>query len=294
MPLLIPALIVAALLAALPRDAVAQTAQPAAPGHASGDGAAAQSSTGDDDDDEGLSRVEPDFTVVNLPTTLRLPRFGSAFRVTHRFARPLGEGDFGDLLEDFFGFDGGAQIGLEYRFGVWRGAQVGVYRTSDRTIQFFGRHGVIRQSAARPVTLDVWLAIDGTNNFRDSYSPTVGVILSRTVEDVLALYLSPAWIDNTNALPSGPGVDDDTFVVGLGGRLRLLRTMYVTAEVAPAVAGHDPGDPVIAFGVEKRAGGHVFQVNVSNSVGSTLAQQLRTGGGRDDWYIGFNISRKFY
>ena len=44
---------------------------------------------------------------------------------------------FGDLLEDFFGLDSGAQIGLEYRFGLLRGTQVGIHRTSDRTIEFF-------------------------------------------------------------------------------------------------------------------------------------------------------------
>jgi len=60
--------------------------------------------------------AEPDFTLVNLPTALRLPRHRLAFRISHRFARPLGEGDFGDLLGDFFGLDGGAQIGMGLRF----------------------------------------------------------------------------------------------------------------------------------------------------------------------------------
>ena len=32
----------------------------------------------------------------------------SAFRVTHRFTRPLGQGDFGNLAEDLFGLDSGA------------------------------------------------------------------------------------------------------------------------------------------------------------------------------------------
>jgi hypothetical protein len=63
------------------------------------------------DEDEVIDPAMPDFTIVNLPTSARLPRFKSAFRVTHRFARPLGQGDFGDLISDFFGFDAGAQIG---------------------------------------------------------------------------------------------------------------------------------------------------------------------------------------
>ena len=68
-----------------------------------------------------------------------MPRHASAFRVTHRFTRSLGQGNFGDLLGDGFGTDGGAQIVLENRFGLFSGTQLGVHRTSDKTIQFFGQ-----------------------------------------------------------------------------------------------------------------------------------------------------------
>ena len=37
------------------------------------------------DDDAALQPVEPDFTLVNLPTTLRLPLHKSNFHLTHRF-----------------------------------------------------------------------------------------------------------------------------------------------------------------------------------------------------------------
>ena len=60
-----------------------------------------------DDDAAVFKPAQPDFTLVGLPTGLRLPRFKSAFRVTHRFTRPLNQGDFGSLTEDFFGLDSG-------------------------------------------------------------------------------------------------------------------------------------------------------------------------------------------
>ena len=93
-------------------------------------------------DDAALKLAEPDFTLTAFPTALRLPKFGSAFRVTHRFTRPLGSGDFGDLAADFFGMDTGAQIGLEYRFGIIPSGQIGVLRTSDREIEFFAGYGI--------------------------------------------------------------------------------------------------------------------------------------------------------
>src|SRR5262245_46554149 len=91
----------------------------------------------EDDPDLDVNFAQPDFTLAALPTTLRVPRHKSSFRVTHRFGRPLGSGDFGDLAEDLFGLDSGAQIGLEYRFGLFRRTQVGFHRTSNKTIEFF-------------------------------------------------------------------------------------------------------------------------------------------------------------
>jgi Membrane bound beta barrel domain (DUF5777) len=49
-----------------------------------------------------------------------------------------------------------------------------------------------------------------------------------------------------------------------------------------------------AFALEKRAGGHMFQLNFSNSLGTTMGQIARGGARSDDWYLGFNISRKFF
>ena len=272
---LLAALLVFALLA--PSPSLAQTA-PAPP---------------EDDPDLDFSAVQPDFTVIALPTTLRLARFKSAFRVTHRFGRPLGLGDFGDLVGDLFGLDSGAQIGLEYRFGLMRGLQAGIHRTSNKTIEFFGQYNVLQQSASSPVGLGILASVDGTNNFRDIYSPSFGVTLSRNVGSVAAFYVEPIWVGNSN--PAELTVDDnDSFIVGLATRVRVRPTVYLVGEVAPRVAGYDPGVTHGSFGIEKRAGGHMFQIQVSNGFGTTLSQLARGGFTNDEWFLGFNISRKFF
>jgi hypothetical protein len=246
-----------------------------------------------DDPDRDPNRAQPDFSIVNLPTTLRVPRFGSAFRVTHRFARPLGLGDFGSLAEDLFGLDSGAQIGLEYRFGLMRGLQAGIYRTSNRTIEFFGQYSALQQRDNGLVGLDVIAAIDGTNNFRDSYSPALGVVVSRELGTHGALYVEPMWVNNSNPLPTDPATDNDTVIVGLGARLRVTASVYLVGEFIPRF-GFRPGVSHGTFGIEKRAGGHVFQLNVSNGIGTTMGQLARGGTASEDWYLGFNISRKFF
>ncbi len=248
----------------------------------------------EDDPDLDLNPLQPDFMVITMPTTLRVPRHKSSFRVTHRFARPLGAGDFGDLAEDLFGLDSGAQIGLEYRFGLVRGTQAGIHRTSDRTIEFFAQHDIMQERDGRPVSLAIIGTVDGTNNFRDHYTPALGVILSRQIRRVGAVYLQPVWVSNSNPLPSELAVDDDSFLLGVGTRLRLRPTVYLVAEIIPRVTGFDPGVNQMAFGLEKRAGGHTFQIDVSNGFGTTMGQIARGGTGNDDWYLGFHISRKFF
>jgi hypothetical protein len=275
--------LLAAVAALSPRGAAAQ--------EAAATSAAVQQP--DDDPDRDPSPSQPDFTIVNLPTTLRVPRFGSAFRVTHRFGRPLGQGDLGSLLEDFFGLDSGALIGLEYRFGLMRGLQVGVLRMSDRTIDFFTQYSLLRQGENGPVGVGVHAAIDGTNNFRDSYSPSLGLIVSRELGSAGGVYFEPVWVNNSNPLPGELADDNDTLLLGLGARIRVRPTLYLVGEFIPRV-GHDPGVDHGTFGIEKRAGGHVFQFNFSNGVGNTISQLARGGSSNDDWYIGFNISRKFF
>ena len=246
-----------------------------------------------DEDDEVIPPAQPDFTLIALPTGMRVPRHKSAFRVTHRFLRPLGQGDLGDLLSNAFGLDSGAQIGLEYRYGLFRGTQVGIHRTSDKTIQLFGEYSVVRQHPGMPVAVGVWGSIEGTNNFRDSHSPALGAVIARLVGQHAAFYLEPIWINNTNL--RDPSVDEDeTFVLGLSTRLRVRPTVYVVGEWVPRLAGYDPGVDHGSVAIEKRLGGHVFQLNVSNSFGTTMGQIARGGFNNDNWYLGFNISRKFY
>jgi hypothetical protein len=257
------------------------------------DSSAAPAAQVEDDPDRDLRLSQPDFTIVNLPTTLRLPRYKSAFRVTHRFGRRFGDGDFGDLVGDLFGLDSGAQIGLEYRFGVMRGLQAGIRRTSDKTIEFFSQYSLMQQGGA-PVGLGVIASIDGTNNFRDSYSPALGVAISRTLGSFGALHVDPMWVNNSNPGPDELVDENDTFMVGVGARLRVRPTLYLIVEAIPRVSGYDPGVTQTTVGIEKRAGGHSFQFNVSNAFGTTMGQVARGGFSNDDWYLGFSISRKFF
>jgi len=134
------------------------------------------------------------------------------------------------------------------------------------------------------------VSVEGADNFQRDYAPALGVVVSRTIADALALYLSPMWVHNTS-----PGSDPvrDTGVIGVGGRLRIRPSVYVVAEVSPRVGGYGPGDAEFGFGIEKRVGGHLFQLNFTNAFGTTFGQVAR-GGTPQSLYLGFNLSRKFF
>jgi len=262
------------------------------------------------DEDLDPDPAEPDFTVVTLPTNLRLPKHKLAFRLTHRFSRPLGEGSFSDLLADFFGFDSHAQVGLGLRFGLFRGTQLGLYRTSDRTILIHAQQELVHEGKS-PLGLSLAAGIEGLENFGltdlppgtpplHEFSPSVGVVLSRKLGTRGAVYAVPSWVGDTRVAPSTPGAEDNTLVLGLGARLRLTGTMSVLGEYHPRLAGYrgdlGSGDAAAlgTFGVEWRVGGHSFQLNFSNALGTTPAQVARGAQGLDGWFIGFNLTRKFF
>ena len=115
-------------------------------------------------------------------------------------------------------------------------------------------------------------------------------MLSRTVADRLAVYVTPMWVHNTG---TGSATTSDTGLIGLGGRVRLSRSAYFVLEGAPRVGGLAIGTAEYAFAIESRYGAHVFALTFSNSAGTTY-RQIAHGGVPEHLTLGFNLTRKFY
>ena len=260
-----------------------------------------------------LQGRELDEVLVNLPTTLPLKKHKSYFRITHRFARDLRRGSFGQLAEDAFSLDSGAIIGLEYRLAMTDSLQTGVNRSIlGKTIDLFGRWDVWKQSASLPLGISPLVSIEGQNNLRVDPQPGASVTFSR-VQGRFAFYATPTFIKDAHTptlrvLHEGhehtAGGEDDaadadahldqnnTAFIGLGARVHLLETVSVVGEVSPRIYGYRPDTALWSVGIEKLTHGHVLQLNFSNSFGTTPGQIAR-GGSPHDVYLGFNLSRKF-
>jgi hypothetical protein len=243
-------------------------------------------------DDAVLRLAEPDYRLINVPTTLVLPRNRGAFGLTHRFNENLAKGSFGSHADRLFGIDAGAVVGFEFRWGIMRRVQAAAYRTTiDQTLQIHGKYDAIQQGEGLPISVSALLSIEGNDNFREDYAPALGAVVGRTFGDWAAVYASPVWVHNTGSV-----IDTetrDTGFVGIGTRLRIRPTVYLSGEVTPRVGGYESNETEFAFSIEKRAGGHLFQLNFANTV-STTYRHLARGGLDDSLFLGFNIARKFF
>ena len=244
-------------------------------------------------------RHEAEQNLVNLPTVQPLRRFGHHFRITHRFARDLRRGDLGQLASDLFGLDSGAVIGLDYRFAPTSDVQVGIYRSMLlRTIQISGRYDAWKAEEGRPLALSFLASVEGTDNMRNDHAPSIGAVASRTFGNAVAAYVTPVFVWNSAASrePEGtiPGDGErDTAFVGLGTRVRVHGGTFVVLEFSPRVAGYSPpGRGAWGVAVEKQTRGHLFQINLTNSFGTTYGQTA-LGGERSNIYLGFNLARKW-
>jgi hypothetical protein len=261
--------------------------------------ASGETGGGDPPDDE-IDPADPDFGVVALPTAVRVAKGGVVFRLTHRFSRPLNQGDFSELAADLFGFDSGAQVGIELRYGIVSRLQAGVYRTSDRTIQLFAMYD-FAHAASHAVGVALMGTVEGLDNFSEDFAPGASLVVSRRLGTRGTLYAVPTFVANTNVDDTTTD-DDGTFYLGLGARVRLGESWAVLAEFSPRLAGYQPLNPIsgeegrhqLGFAIERRVGGHAFQINVQNSLGTTPGQIARGGPAGEDWYLGFNLSRRFF
>ena len=273
--------------------------------------------------DRRPSLVEPDFTTVNLPTTLRLPQVQK-------------------LVPDHPPFRADSER-PEFREAGRRSVRPG-QRRADRPripvrVDARASSGHLPQqhqddSVLRPVRRDEAervrpfygepvRRIEGLNNFHrgdvvdeedNAYATAISGILSRTIGSRGALYLQPAYIIHSNTYSTAgcfehiehghdipgcvdattTGIESDTLLVGLSGRMRMTQGVYVVGSWTPRASGFRPGVSIKTFGIEKRLRGHVFQLNVSNSLGTTMAEMARGATNNRDWFLGFNMSRKFY
>jgi len=240
-------------------------------------------------------------TVINLPTTTVMDKGDVLFRVSHRFLESVSMG-----YDAFWGFDGTAMVYLGFGYGITDklGVMLGrsrLYQEWDLTASYL----VAEQGLTKGIPVSVavraggsWATqkLDSRGRF-DAQNIKLHALVSVSYQASrsLSFLVVPALATNTNHWD----VDSKTNLgLGFGARFMVLEDLSLVAEWTPVLTGYkvDGGYSAWGLGVEKKIGGHVFHVFVTNAYGLTPSQFL-TGGdlrlGDGDFRFGFNIFRTF-
>lgn len=224
------------------------------------------------------------------------------FIFAHRFG-PMNGG-----LYELYGLDQAyVRIGLEYGLSDRMG--VGIGRNSvDKTVDGFLRFKALRQSkAGMPISLTAFgiMAVKTSPKdenagyditFQDRKSYTAQLLIARKFTPALSLQLMPSYVHKNTVDQSIE--DNDQIALGVGGRIKVSRSVALTTEYYYRFNVHDnnPYYNSIGFGVDIETGGHVFQIVITNSRGLTERAFITETTGEffdGDIHLGFNITRIF-
>jgi len=224
------------------------------------------------------------------------------FIFAHRFG-PMNGG-----LYELYGLDQAyVRIGLEY--GLSDRLGVGIGRNSvDKTVDGFLRFKALRQSkAGMPISLTAFgiMAVKTSPKdenagyditFQDRTSYTAQLLIARKFTPALSLQLMPSYVHKNTVDQSIE--DNDQIALGVGGRIKVSRSVALTTEYYYRFNVHDnnPYYNSIGFGVDIETGGHVFQIVITNSRGLTERAFITETTGEffdGDIHLGFNVTRIF-
>lgn len=253
----------------------------------------------------------PDFTVGTFKGTsiingqsIEVPGQSDLhFVISHRFGA-VNQGLYG-----FYGLDQGTtRLGFEY--GLKNIASLSIGRNNIDKIYDGGiKLKVIRQQTGlKNIPLSIsfyssiivqtlkWEVPERENLFSSRFSYANQILIARKFNKNFSLQISPSYI-HINMVET-PEDQNNIFAIGLGGRHKLTRKISLNGEYFHLLPGETAEEykNSLSFGFDVEAGGHVFQIQLTNSqamfssgfIADTMGDWL-TG----DVYIGFNLYRVF-
>lgn len=237
--------------------------------------------------------------LVNLPTTRPIGGGQVLFRISHRYFPAVKDG-----YDSFYGLDGPAAIFLSLGYGITDNLSLTLGRSNllkeaelDLSWRIFDQElnsGLPFSAALHTGTSLITRSQPGESRFRaENWRFNIQLSLSHRINDSISVLLVPSYSSNTNPVDDS---SEGTFTLGTGARLMFLRDLSIIAEWTPILAGYKSSFSGWGIGLEKKIGGHVFQVFIINTAGLTTPQYLPGGDlhlSDSEFRLGFNIFRWF-
>lgn len=225
------------------------------------------------------------------------------FRISHRFGR-LNSG-----IENLYGLDQ-ATIRLGFDYGITDRLMVGFGRSSiQKALDGSIKYKALRQSTGKktmPLTLSLYTSIaanmlkwpepERENYFTSRLTYTFQVLLGRKFSKNTSIMVMPTLVHRN--LVSDKSVENDVYIIGVGGRQKVSNRVAITGEYYYVLPGQiaEIYHNSLSLGVDIETGGHVFQLQFTNSIGmidKSFMTETTGQWSKGDIHFGFNISRVF-
>ncbi|MEM9928253.1 MAG: DUF5777 family beta-barrel protein [Bacteroidota bacterium] len=239
--------------------------------------------------------------LINGHTIMTRRKGSLEFLIAHRFGR-LNAGAY-----ELFGLDN-ANVRFGLDFGLTDRLTAGFGRNSfEKTFDGFVKYALIRQQTGAkniPLTVTAFASsaiktlrpIDPNVEvaFSERFSYTYQLLIARKMNSKLSLQLMPTVV-HFNIVPADR--NNDLVALGLGGRFLLSKRLSINGEYYYRFQERDTENfDAIAIGIDLETGGHVFQLQFTNSRSMTEKGFIRETTGdffNGDIHFGFNITRTF-
>lgn len=252
-----------------------------------------------------------DVRLINLPTTIPIPKGSLWTDFTHRF--PFGEPSDHSQL---FGLDTIAAPSFGFIYGLTNRVQVGAYRSPTnvgRPIELFAGVSLLDEVKGHPVSMMARVALEGRDNFQRNFATSFEFTFARSITRHAQIYVVPTVTVGDRPIGFAPNQNlpgETATALGVGAAVNIRPTVALMAEanmrlneesryVTDFTGIHRP---VFGFGIQKVSASrrHSFSLTFTNGYGTTFSQRSMTRGlvGADDTpqglTIGFNLSRRLF
>jgi hypothetical protein len=224
------------------------------------------------------------------------------FIISHRFGK-LNSGAY-----ELFGLDQ-SNVRIGFDFGITDAFNIGVGRNSfEKTFDGYLKYRLVRQKTTGvPLSITAFSSMsiktlkDPTYqdqiNFSDKLAYTYQILMARKFSQALSLQLMPTLVHFNTLIEEQGQINNDIYALGVGGRVKITKRISINAEYYYRFdeLSADTFD-AIAIGLDIETGGHVFQLQFTNSrsmIEKGFISEIKNDFFKGDIHFGFNISRTF-
>ncbi len=265
-----------------------------------------------------------DTRVINTYSIETLQKGVMDVRITHRFGDFINQWSFENLWTTFLGFDNAADVGFGVDYGITNNFMIGIHRTKGYgplkslyhltakykfLSQTKGNEMPISMAAAGSLSIStMWqstnpgslssFSLNGKYSFAYRMIYSLQLHIARKFGERFSLQISPTLVwrnlvdyNDNNALVS----------TGISAKIQVTKVLGIIIDANLPfdklrwTAGSGYQIP-IGIGFELDTGGHVFQINFTNSAGiepTDYIPNTNLSWAEGQFRIGFTISRSF-